>query len=97
MNADTIRLLENLIDEKADSGSVEFAEGDCRFLLDEYNVKLCVSTKGGFICYYGMKTGLAGRGTTTGTALRLMLVNLKFQRNKDMALADDLKLFFDSF
>lgn len=91
----TLRLLECLIDENADSSTVELGEGDCQFLLDQYNVKLCVSSKGGFICYFGMKTGLAGRGTTRGFALMLMLANLQFKRNKDIPLENDLKIFFD--
>lgn len=92
----TLILLESLFKDDGEPGSIDLGEEDCRFLLDEYNIKLTPSSKGGFICYYGMKTGLAGRGTTRISALKIMMNNLRFKRNKESSLNEDLKLFFNS-
>lgn len=96
MVSTTFKILEYLLNDNSEIESTDLGEVDCQFLLDEYNVKLAPSSKGGFICYYGMKTGLAGRGETRISAFKVMMINLQFKRNKELTLAEDLKLLFKS-
>ena len=96
MSTSTLKLLELLLNDDGDIESIDLGEVDCKFLLDEYNVKLTPSSKGGFICYYGLKTGLAGRGTTRISAFKIMMNNLRFKRNKEHTITEDFNFFFNS-